>query len=130
MGTLNPHMGLLPRYRGMNVAEWSRLEGSAAGVSVHLVDEGIDTGPIVATRSVDVSACRSVATLRKVVHGAQLELLGEVVRYVQQTGQLPHHVDQTADDGRQYFAMHPELKASLDRQLGCALGADTAAKAR
>src|SRR6185436_8391054 len=52
LGTLNAHMGILPGYRGMNVAEWAAFNDDPVGCTVFWVDQGIDTGPIVVTRSV------------------------------------------------------------------------------
>ncbi len=46
---LNLHLGKLPEYRGMRPVNWALKNGeSVAGVTLHEVDEGIDTGPIVA----------------------------------------------------------------------------------
>jgi methionyl-tRNA formyltransferase len=72
-------MGLLPAHRGMNVAEWAALEGAPVGCTVHLIDSGIGTGPILAMLQVDIAGCGSVAALRDAVDRAQLALLGDVV---------------------------------------------------
>lgn len=46
---LNLHLGKLPEYRGMRPVNWALKNGeSVAGVTLHEVDPGIDTGPIVA----------------------------------------------------------------------------------
>lgn len=46
---LNLHLGRLPEYRGMRPVNWSLKNGeSTSGVTLHEVDVGIDTGPIVA----------------------------------------------------------------------------------
>lgn len=46
---LNLHLGKLPEYRGMRPINWALRNGeSVAGVTLHEVDPGIDTGPIVA----------------------------------------------------------------------------------
>lgn len=46
---LNLHLGKLPEYRGMRPINWVLKNGeSVAGVTLHEVDTGIDTGPIVA----------------------------------------------------------------------------------
>jgi folate-dependent phosphoribosylglycinamide formyltransferase PurN len=54
---VNIHCGITPRYRGVHGAFWAVYEGrpELAGVTVHLVDAGVDTGEIVdqATISVD-----------------------------------------------------------------------------
>lgn len=117
LGTINAHMGLLPRYRGMNVAEWSVLEGQQAGCTVHLLDPGIDTGDIIATRIVDIADCDSIAALRAKMDRAQLDFLAETVKTICETGQLPAHHPQQEQDGRQYFTMHPDLKAVLEKRL-------------
>jgi len=117
LGTLNAHMGILPRQRGMNVSEWARLLGEPVGCSVHLIDPGIDTGEIVCCRTVPIAGARSIAELRALVNEAQIALLGEVVRYVCETGKLPPRRAQRAEEGRQYFVMHPELRAVLEGAL-------------
>ncbi|MGB3723558.1 MAG: formyltransferase family protein [Pacificimonas sp.] len=117
LGTINAHMGILPRYRGMNVAEWSRMEGRQTGCTVHLLDPGIDTGDILITRNIDTSDCASVAMLRARMDKAQLDLLAEVMADIVRTGELPPRQPQTDAGGRQYFAMHSDLKAVLETRL-------------
>lgn len=64
-GILNPHIGLLPRYRGRSVMEWSLLEGQPVGITVFFIDSGIDTGPrIVLREEVDISHCRSIESAK------------------------------------------------------------------
>ncbi len=104
LGTLNANMGILPFHRGMNVAEWAPLEGRTVGCSVFWLDEGIDTGPLIATADVDVSSCRSIDELRDRVDDAQLLLLDETLRSIVERGLAPAGVPQRGE-GRQYFAM-------------------------
>jgi len=116
VGTLGVHMGLLPAYRGMNVAEWAALNGDPAGCSAFWIDAGIDTGDIAATRAVDVGGCRSIEALRARVNAAQLTLLADTSLAVMR-GTPPAARRQRADEGRQYYRMHPELTALLSRRL-------------
>jgi methionyl-tRNA formyltransferase len=61
LGILNAHIGILPKYRGRSVMEWSLMQGDPTGISVFLIDEGIDTGErIVFSETVDVSRCQSL----------------------------------------------------------------------
>lgn len=53
-GCLNLHPAFLPYNRGAYPNVWSIVEGTPAGVTLHYVDEGIDTGDIVAQRQVPV----------------------------------------------------------------------------
>jgi phosphoribosylglycinamide formyltransferase-1 len=45
------------------------------GCTVHVVDEGVDTGPILATVGVDVRSARDIASLRHLLDEAQVKLL-------------------------------------------------------
>ncbi len=48
-GSLNVHPSLLPKYRGPSPIQWAILEGEEeTGVSIMLVDEKMDHGPIIA----------------------------------------------------------------------------------
>lgn len=54
-GTLNIHDSLLPQYAGFSPVLWALLNReSHVGVTVHRMDEGLDTGPIVAQEAVPV----------------------------------------------------------------------------
>lgn len=45
---INAHYGITPMYRGVHGAYWSRaqMDSKNCGVTIHLVDKGVDTGPI------------------------------------------------------------------------------------
>lgn len=66
-GILNVHPGTLPDYGGLYTPFHQIAAGAdAIGCTVHVIDAGIDTGPIVATRRLDVDPNRSL--LWHVVH--------------------------------------------------------------
>lgn len=117
LGTVNAHMGLLPHYRGMNVAEWAAFNGDAVGVTAHLVDAGIDTGDLLVARVVGLGDATSIAQLRDAIDAAQIELLAHVLHWIWTSGTLPPRVSQSRYEIRQWFGMHPDLKAMLARDL-------------
>jgi methionyl-tRNA formyltransferase len=49
---INLHISYLPWNRGAHPNFWAFYDGTPSGVSIHLIDEGIDTGPIIAQRKV------------------------------------------------------------------------------
>ncbi len=52
---INCHAGLLPEYRGRNVLNWAMINGEKEfGVTVHYVDQGIDTGDIILQEKVPI----------------------------------------------------------------------------
>lgn len=55
MGWLNFHPGLLPFNRGKYPNFWCLVDGTPCGVSLHFIDDGVDTGDVVAQRALEVS---------------------------------------------------------------------------
>jgi folate-dependent phosphoribosylglycinamide formyltransferase PurN len=109
-------MGLLPFFRGMNVAEWAVLTDAPLGCSVHYVDEGVDTGRILATRELSGEGIRSIETLREIVNRSQVDLLCKVVLAIMEGRDLPSYC-QLPEQGRQFFRMHPVLRRILSDRL-------------
>ena len=75
---------------------------------MHLIDSGIDTGPILATQEVDIAGCGSIAALRDAVDRAQLTLLGDIVESIV-VGRMPEPLAAAEPPGPQYFHMHQDL---------------------
>ena len=51
---LNLHISFLPYNRGAHPNFWSFYDGTQSGVTIHLVDEGVDTGPIIFQKKIDL----------------------------------------------------------------------------
>jgi methionyl-tRNA formyltransferase len=63
-GIINFHNGPLPRYGGVNVCSWAIINGETQhGVTWHYLDEGIDTGDIIAQRQVDIAEDETAISL-------------------------------------------------------------------
>jgi phosphoribosylglycinamide formyltransferase 1 len=74
---VNVHPSLLPRFPGMHPIEDALAAGvDVTGVTVHYVDDGIDTGPVIAQEEVPVEPR---ATLVERIHATEHRLLPEVV---------------------------------------------------
>ena len=74
---VNVHPSLLPRFPGVHPIEDAVAAGvDVTGVTVHYVDEGIDTGPVIAQEEVPVEPR---ATLVERIHATEHRLLPEVV---------------------------------------------------
>lgn len=54
---LNTHMGITPKYRGVHGGYWALVEGdyNNCGVTIHIVDKGIDTGGILYQNSIKIN---------------------------------------------------------------------------
>ena len=51
---INLHISLLPWNRGADPNIWSYLENTPRGVSIHQIDKGLDTGPLLLQKTVDI----------------------------------------------------------------------------
>ena len=115
LGTINAHYGLLPAYRGMNVTEWSVLHADPIGVTVHLVDPGIDTGPILLQERIALEPGDTFATLRRKHQDLAARLLVRAALALRDGTARP--MPQATDQGRQYYRMHPALRRMTEDRL-------------
>lgn len=67
-GVVNVHPSLLPRHRGPSPLQWAIAEGdSQSGVAIMLLDEGMDTGPLLASEHISLDADETYESLVKKV---------------------------------------------------------------
>ena len=89
LGCVNVHFGLLPQYRGGHAFRWAIANGEATtGVTLHYMDEGTDTGPIIATVRFDLEWDDDVVSVMKKSRLAGVYLLKECWASIA-TGQAP-----------------------------------------
>jgi len=116
-GVLNAHLGLLPEIRGMSSPEWSLLAGVPLGVTVHYIDAGIDTGPILLRRVLpDATRSESLDDLRHRLIAFGIEMVGEVVAALDR-GTISAMPQSEFHQDNQYFVMHEWLQARAAQRL-------------
>jgi phosphoribosylglycinamide formyltransferase 1 len=77
---LNVHPALLPAFPGIRAIEQALDHGvKVFGVTVHLVDEGVDTGPIVLQRAIELPDARTPAEVRERLRPIEHDLLPRAV---------------------------------------------------
>lgn len=80
---VNVHPALLPAFPGTRAIEQALEYGvKVTGVTVHFVDEGVDTGPIILQEAVPVPYSRDVSELEERIHAVEHRLLPEAVRLI------------------------------------------------
>jgi phosphoribosylglycinamide formyltransferase-1 len=78
---INIHPALLPAFPGLDAIGQALAAGvEKTGVTVHLVDEGVDTGPPVAQREVPIPPNRDRAQLEAAIHAVEHELFPQAIR--------------------------------------------------
>ncbi|MBL7196746.1 MAG: polysaccharide deacetylase family protein [Candidatus Omnitrophica bacterium] len=90
-GTVNMHYGILPYYRSAYSAEFAMYQENIdrIGASIHYVNGGVDTGPIISKHFVNPKDCHSFAKLRAKVYEAGINaLLATAMKVIGQNSRL------------------------------------------
>jgi hypothetical protein len=116
LGILNAHIGMLPKYRGRSVMEWSILNGDATGVTTFFIDEGIDTGPrIVLRREVPLTGFDDVQSAKAHLFSLAGEMYAEALEALQRPGHAPER--QRVEDGTRWYVMSSLLTEVVGQLL-------------
>lgn len=82
--TINCHAGKLPFYRGRNILNWVLINDEKEyGITVHYVDEGIDTGDIILQRTYSITDNDDYSTLLSRAYIDCAEILYESIKLIQ-----------------------------------------------
>jgi methionyl-tRNA formyltransferase len=119
LGVINCHAGWLPLYRGMDVVEWAVLEDRTGepsiGLTLHFMDQGVDTGPILGRHRERIKPDDTIEAVRRRLEPAMVHLFMQGLRSLRDhagTG-----TPQEPGAGKQYFVMHPRLREVTNGKL-------------
>ncbi len=80
---INVHPALLPAFPGLGAVEQALAYGvKVFGVTVHFVDDGVDTGPVILQRAIEIPDPASAEEVMGRLHPIEHELLPEAVRLI------------------------------------------------
>ncbi len=84
-GIINCHAGKLPFYRGRNILNWVLINDEKEfGITVHFVDEGIDTGDIILQEVFPINESDNYKTLLEVAFEECARMIYEGIKRIQQ----------------------------------------------
>jgi methionyl-tRNA formyltransferase len=104
-GILNFHPGDLPAYRGSSAPEWQLVEKNPVVCTCHLIDEGIDTGPIIEKKELPVSK-ENYHAFRASVYPHTAQFVASVIKKINDADGLyvePQTQDETQASYRKYI---------------------------
>ena len=110
LGCINMHGGLLPEYQGAHVMGWALVNGEKeTGQTLHyIIDEGIDTGPIIAQEKFAIDFQDDANDIRKKLKKAGVKLIHRwwnsiilncAPRIIQDKSKMKYYRLRTPDDG-------------------------------
>ena len=115
IGTINPHYAQLPKFRGMDVTEWSVFFGADCRVSVHWVTPEVDGGAVILSENISTQGASALGDLRERCAALAATLISDAVRKIDSGEAKPaREVDVS---GRQYFKMHPRIYKLTEQKL-------------
>jgi methionyl-tRNA formyltransferase len=113
--TVNFHASLLPAYRGKHPVFWALRNGERwSGLTIHVVDAGLDTGDILYQVRVRTRRQDTVASLYDRIMECSMELVPRLVQDAQQ-GRL--HGRRQPEQGASYYSAVHEQDFRLDWQM-------------
>jgi len=93
-GTVNVHASLLPRYRGAAPVQWAIVNGEAeTGVTTMLIDEGLDTGPLLLAEATPIGAEETAEALEARLAALGGELLVRTLKGLEEGAIVPRPQD-------------------------------------
>ncbi|HEY1568448.1 MAG TPA: phosphoribosylglycinamide formyltransferase [Solirubrobacteraceae bacterium] len=82
---INVHPALLPAFPGLEAVQQALEHGvNVFGVTVHFVDAGMDTGPIIFQRAIELPEAVAAGAVLEVLHPIEHDLLVDAVRLIAQ----------------------------------------------
>ena len=82
IGILNCHPGILPYFKGCCSVEWSIFFDKPVGNTIHWMDEGIDSGPILKSKETKCSIYDNYQNIRKRVYQDGFNLLAKYIKKI------------------------------------------------
>ncbi|WP_100371658.1 phosphoribosylglycinamide formyltransferase [Bacillus sp. FJAT-45037] len=77
---VNIHPSLLPKFPGLDaIGQAYRAGVKETGVTIHLVDAGMDTGPIMAQQKIEIASDDTIETLTKKIQAVEHQLYPETI---------------------------------------------------
>lgn len=114
-GCINLHMALAEEYRGCYPTTWAILNGETkAGVTIHYIDEGVDTGDIIAQKEVTINDEDTGKTLYDKCTKAGIELFREQFPLIM-SGKASRRKQVTNDNTRYYRRKFPTQEIDFSK---------------
>ena len=118
-GCINVHPSLLPRHRGPSPMQWAIAQGDpTTGITIMLLDEGMDTGPLLASEHLTIDTEETYETLVRKVHEIGPRLLVETLKRYEKNEIIPLKQDEA----------HATITRLLEKEDGHVNWSDTMAQ--
>lgn len=124
LGCINVHASLLPRWRGAAPIHRAIMEGDTeTGISFMLMNEGLDTGPIIETEKIEISSDETAGSLHNKLAQLSAESIGDIIHKFSEGEIIPasqsdagsNYADKVSAGDRKIDWSKPAVE--IDRQI-------------
>lgn len=117
-GTIQYHPSLLPRHRGPSAINWAIIQGDATtGVTIFWPDAGLDTGPVLMTKEVEITPDDTLGSLYfDKLYPIGVDALLESVDLVRD-GKAPKHEQNEDDATYESWCGHDEVEVDWSKPV-------------
>ncbi len=120
---VNAHPGLTPLVRGLDSLKWAVLEKMPIGNTIHFVDEGVDSGEIIAQRRLPVWETDTFDLIAERLYKDEIDFMVHFDQFLDNRLVLdleegPRHMRMPIDTEREMMASFPEAVKILAKQAG------------
>lgn len=117
LGCINLHPSLLPHYRGLSPQHWPIINGDdETGITVHFINEGIDTGNIILQQKIKIESDMHVASLQQKMLVTYKHIVKDAIELIMAKKTTP--ILQNSSEGS-YYGKLQENQCTIELQKGC-----------
>lgn len=124
LGFVNVHPGKLPEYRGNSCPEWALWENQDIWATAHMIDEGIDTGPVICAEAMTLESLWDYCAIRANIYPHCAKVLIKALAILDNAprmGGIDRVISPQIEQGARYLPPMPEdtlstLKARFNRR--------------
>lgn len=115
-GILNVHLSMLPEYRGVKPVFWVLKNNEPkTGVTIHLIDGGLDTGDIISQKEVEILSTDSVDTLSRRMSEEARDLLLTTIENIQLN---KHQLKKQDPEAGSYYSQPTKGDLAVFKSIG------------
>lgn len=111
---LNAHLGPLPEVRGMNAIEWAVLLDERKEITIHVINQGIDTGQIIERFPIKIGSNETIDSIRDKAKIVGIEAIVAIAAKHDISGR---QLSENNDTHRQCFLLSKSMKELLQYKL-------------
>ena len=114
-GLINDHWAVLPHVRGKSTIAWTLLFGFPMVSTLHLIDNGVDTGKIIGFYEYDVKGIDTINGVRNKLRSTLTERIVDGVKRL--SADEFHFIENTPSGGLTFYEIHPWLYGFVEERL-------------